>query len=402
MSAQFRVMLIDDQLIILEALTLLLAPEEDLLLCKESNPTKAIAKMQEFMPQVILLDLVMPEQDGLSLLTQLRTDVELCDVPVVMLSGEENPATKVAAFRAGANDYIVKLPSALELAARVRYHAKAYLAEQGRAEAFRTLLQSQLLLAKQNAEMEQQRLLLLQRNRELEEAAVTDALTGLKNRRFFKIFMDRSVMPLAVSESERRNVDQDCTSFYLFDLDYFKLVNDRLGHDCGDQVLIEVGKRLRGLVRADDAVMRWGGEEFMVICRHQSRAGAITLAQRMLDCIGTVPIQTSVGEVLSVTCSMGFTSLVLPGGAARALPQRNAVLNADFAAYYSKINGRNQANGIFGLASGEPIENLQELIPEASELPSLNGHKIELLTLRGTLQESQNPSDLVDDPAANR
>lgn len=386
MSQPVRVMIVDDQLIILEALTLLLASEPDLVLCKESNPTKAIAKMHAFLPQVILLDLVMPEQDGLSLLMQLRGDVELCDVPVVMLSAEENPATKVAAFRAGANDYIVKLPSALELAARVRYHAKAYLAEQGRAEAFRTLLQSQALLAKQNAEMEQQRLLLLQRNHELEEAAVTDALTGLKNRRFFKIFMERDTASPTASDTERRSVDQSCTSFYLFDLDYFKLVNDRLGHDSGDQVLIEVGKRLRSLVRADDAVIRWGGEEFMVVCRHQNRAGAVTLAQRMLDCIGTMPIQTSVGEVLSVTCSMGFTSLELPSGAARAIPQRNAVLNADLAAYYSKINGRNQANGIFAPESDKPIDNLQELISDAAELASLNGKQIELITLRGTLQ----------------
>ncbi len=384
MSRQFRVMIVDDQAIILEALTLLLAPETDLLLCKEADSTQAITRMQAFQPNVLLLDLVMPELDGLALLALVRADVDLCDLPVVMLSGEENPETKVAAFKAGANDYIVKLPSALELAARVRYHAKAYLAEQARADAFRTLLQSQALLAKQNAEMEQQRLLLLQRNKELEEANVTDTLTGLKNRRFFKQFMEREQIPIAANESERRNTEQASTSFYLFDLDHFKLVNDRLGHDCGDQVLIEVGKRLRGLVRADDAVMRWGGEEFMVVCRNQNREGAITLAQRMLDCIGTAPMQTSVGEVISVTCSMGFTSLILPSGSARAIVQRNAVLNADLAAYFSKINGRNQANGLFAKTPGGAIEHLQELISDASELPSLDGGQIELVTLQGS------------------
>ena len=388
MSRQFRIMIVDDQAIILEALTLLLAPETDLLLCKEADSTQAIARMQAFQPNVLLLDLVMPELDGLALLGLVRADVELCELPVVMLSGEENPETKVAAFKAGANDYIVKLPSALELAARVRYHAKAYLAERERADAFRTLLQSQALLAKQNAEMEQQRLLLLQRNKELEEAAITDALTGLKNRRFFKQFIEREQIQVAASESERRNTEQTSTSFYLFDLDHFKLVNDRLGHDCGDQVLIEVSQRLRNLVRADDAVMRWGGEEFMVVCRNQNRDGATTLAQRMLDCIGTVPMQTSVGEVLSVTCSMGFTSLILPSGPERAIAQRNAVLNADLAAYFSKINGRNQANGIFARAPGAAIEHLQELISDASELPSLDGQQIDLVTLRGTPQET--------------
>jgi two-component system, chemotaxis family, response regulator WspR len=319
MNRQIHVMVVDDQAIILEALSLLLAAETDIVLCKETNPLNAISRALDFKPHVFLLDLVMPEQDGLSLLAELRAHAELCDVPVVMLSGEEDPATKVAAFRAGANDYIVKLPSALELAARVRYHAKAYLAEQSRAEAFRTLMQSQMQLAKQNAEMEQQRLLLLQRNRELEEAAVTDALTGLKNRRFFKQFMEREIAPVASPENDRRNAAQACTTFYIFDLDHFKLVNDRLGHDSGDQVLIEVGKRLRELVRTEDAVMRWGGEEFMVVCRHHDRAGALALAQRMLDCIGTVPIQTDVGDILTVTCSMGFTSLALPSGAARTL-----------------------------------------------------------------------------------
>jgi sigma-B regulation protein RsbU (phosphoserine phosphatase) len=106
----------------------MLRPESDLELkwCREG--AKALEAAHEFKPQVILQDLVMPDADGLDIVTAMRADPELKDIPLVVLSANDDAAVKAEAFGRGANDYLVKLPAAVELVARLRYHARGYKA----------------------------------------------------------------------------------------------------------------------------------------------------------------------------------------------------------------------------------------------------------------------------------
>ncbi|MFB2769994.1 ATP-binding protein [Pelatocladus sp. BLCC-F211] len=124
--ATVTVLLVDDQLFIGEAVTRTLATETDISLHYTNDPTQAIQKAIAMTPTVILLDMVMPEIDGLMLLRWFRSYAATRDIPIIMLSSKEEPKLKAEAFANGANDYLIKLPDAVELIARIRYHSRAY------------------------------------------------------------------------------------------------------------------------------------------------------------------------------------------------------------------------------------------------------------------------------------
>jgi two-component system, NtrC family, sensor kinase len=120
------VILIDDQLIIGEAVSRIISHELDISFHYISDPIQAIQQAIALAPTVILLDMVMPEMDGLMLLRWFRSHPETRDIPIVMLSSQEEAKLKAEAFASGANDYLIKLPDPVELIARIRYHSKAY------------------------------------------------------------------------------------------------------------------------------------------------------------------------------------------------------------------------------------------------------------------------------------
>src|SRR5262249_11478422 len=136
-----------------------------------ADPAQAIALAQSVEATVILQDLVMPGIDGLTLVREYRTCPRTRDVPIVVLSTKEDPAVKRDAFSSGANDYLVKLPDAVELIARIRYHSRSYLVQLQRDAAYQALHESQRKLIEINAE--------------LQRLNNVDGLTGLSNRRYF-------------------------------------------------------------------------------------------------------------------------------------------------------------------------------------------------------------------------
>jgi sigma-B regulation protein RsbU (phosphoserine phosphatase) len=146
-SRGVSVLLVDDQPIIGEAVRRMLATEEGIAFHYCRDATAALDRAEEVRPTVILQDLVMPEVDGLELVSRYRADGRFRDVPVIVLSTKEEPEVKAEAFARGANDYIVKLPDRLELVARVRYHSRGYTALIERNEAFVALQKSQQVLA---------------------------------------------------------------------------------------------------------------------------------------------------------------------------------------------------------------------------------------------------------------
>ncbi|WP_317619574.1 response regulator [Ancylothrix sp. D3o] len=128
MREDIRVLLIDDQAIISEAIQRMLKPETDIIFNYCNDPTQALKVAKECKPTVILQDLVMPQMDGLLLVKILRSkDLPTSNIPLIVLSSKEEPLIKAKAFELGANDYLVKLPDSMELIARIRYHSKAYI-----------------------------------------------------------------------------------------------------------------------------------------------------------------------------------------------------------------------------------------------------------------------------------
>ena len=140
---RITVLLVDDQPIMGEAVRRMLSDEQDIVFHYCRNPTKAIQTACEICPTVILQDLIMPEIDGLTLVKFFRANKKTREIPLIVLSTKEEPATKAEAFALGANDYIVKLPDKIELIARIRYHSKGYIALLQRNEAYEALLASQ-------------------------------------------------------------------------------------------------------------------------------------------------------------------------------------------------------------------------------------------------------------------
>src|SRR6185436_17939886 len=115
--------------------------------CQE--PLKAVELASKLAPTVILQDLVMPDIDGLTLLKFFRANAPTREIPMIVLSSKEEPATKAQAFALGANDYLVKLPDRVELIARIRHHSRGYIAQLERNEAYRKLAESERQLAKE-------------------------------------------------------------------------------------------------------------------------------------------------------------------------------------------------------------------------------------------------------------
>jgi phosphoserine phosphatase RsbU/P len=146
------VLLVDDQLIIGEAVRRMLAGESDIIFRFCNDSTIAVQKAEEIKPTLILQDLVMPQIDGLTLVKNYRANPALKDVPLIVLSTKEEPKTKAEAFSLGANDYLVKLPDKIELIARIRYHSNAYINLLQRNEAYAALVESQQELAGELAE----------------------------------------------------------------------------------------------------------------------------------------------------------------------------------------------------------------------------------------------------------
>jgi len=184
---------------------------------------------------------------------------------------------------------------------------------------------------------------LYETNLKLEQQSTRDPLTGLLNRRAFQ-----DMMRLRAHAPDRRAIDAGLPShaLVLLDIDHFKLINDSHGHACGDVVLIELGRRLSQIMREDDMLMRWGGEEFLIYLNHIQTEHLAPIVERVLAAVGAEPINTGEQRV-AVTTSAGYIDLPL-ARTARGVDMNweKALHLADTALYLAKTRGRNQAVGV--------------------------------------------------------
>ncbi|MES2900552.1 MAG: diguanylate cyclase [Pseudomonadota bacterium] len=312
------VLLVDDQLIIVEAIRRMLGGQPDISFHYCTDATKALETAERLQPSCILQDLVMPAMDGFELIALYRNSAALGEVPVLVLSSKEDPKLKAQAFEVGANDYLVKLPDRLELLARVRYHAAGHLARLQRDEAFRLLRDSQQDLAAANIE--------------LHRLAALDCLTGIANRRR----LDQTLH----AEWQRGQRDSKPLALLICDVDHFKLYNDSYGHPAGDLCLKKVAAVLtENLKRPADLAARFGGEEFAIVLPDTDLAGAQVVAEACRSQLETLAI-ASAERGKPVTISVGVASMVPSAeGSVEAL-----LAQADKALYQAKNTGRNRVS----------------------------------------------------------
>ena len=188
-------------------------------------------------------------------------------------------------------------------------------------------------------------------SRSLQEASLTDPLTGLRNRRFLTqhIEADLSLSQRRYQEARRRGQPAPTESdliFLLLDVDHFKQINDRRGHAAGDAVLRQLGPRLAKVLREVDYLVRWGGEEFLVVARGTTRSQGPELAERLRAAVADDPFELPYGQPLAVSCSVGFACYPLDPQHPGDLPWDVALNLADASLYDAKRRGRNAWSGV--------------------------------------------------------
>jgi two-component system cell cycle response regulator len=263
---------------------------------------------RENKPDLVLLDVVMPDLDGFAVCRWLKMNAATKHIPVIMLTVRSAVADRVEGLQLGADDYLPKPFQDAELEARI---FAALRVKNAHSELLERNVQLEAML------------------HQVEALAITDPLTGLYNRRRFGDVLKRE---FAVTKRYRNTL-----SCLLLDLDHFKRINDRFGHDAGDQVLKEVARRLAESLREVDLAARFGGEEFAILLPHTSKKDAAIVAARLLTKVRRQEFKFG-SEIVRVTVSIGCAgNSDVPGENAEDL-----VKCADLALYEAKAGGRDR------------------------------------------------------------
>jgi diguanylate cyclase (GGDEF)-like protein len=253
-------------------------------------------------PKLVLLDWVLPDIDGTELCKRIRKEGSSDTYTyVILLTGKDGRQNMLDAMQAGADDYLVKPFDELQLKAR-------------------------LLVGKRILDLHQQ---LVSARESMRHAATHDSLTMLMNRGEIVSVLER--------ELERGHREHQPVGIVLGDIDNFKSVNDTLGHLFGDEVLRQVGHKLREELRVYDSVGRYGGEEFLMILPNCNWENSLMRADELREIIAAAPIVYS-GDERQITMSMGVS--VSDGDGKN---DAEILLNhADAGLYTAKANGRNR------------------------------------------------------------
>jgi diguanylate cyclase (GGDEF)-like protein len=240
------------------------------------------------------------------------------------------------------------------------------------AATLKTLSATQEQLLEKNLELERA-------YKALEDVSLTDQLTGLRNRRFFLQNVDADVaMSLRGYDHPAYRAPTECELlaprdlvFFMVDLDHFKEVNDQYGHAAGDAVLVQMQERLREVFRESDYLVRWGGEEFLVLARATHRDDARVVAERMRRAVAERDFELPDGTRLARTCSIGFACYPFLPSQPRLLPWPQVVELADQGLYIAKRSGRNAWAALYSTDGARPdglfprlMHNLDQAVAE--------------------------------------
>jgi len=276
-------------------------------------------------PDIILLDIQMPEMDGYQVCKAFKNDAALCNIPILFISALGETFDKLKAFEVGGVDYLTKPFQIEEVVARIEAHLTIQKQRQA--------LQSEIVKRKQT-ELELQKIndQLQEANHKLELLSNIDGLTQIANRRRFNDYL--------LLHWQQHQREQKSLALILVDIDYFKFYNDSYGHQGGDDCLVRVAQAIAQVPkRPTDLVARYGGEEFAVILSNTDKEGAIKVAEAIQEAIADLAIPHENSEVSTqVTLSIGVVSFV----PTTDLELKTIIAHADQALYTAKDRGRNQ------------------------------------------------------------
>jgi diguanylate cyclase (GGDEF)-like protein len=243
---------------------------------------------------------------------------------------------------------------------------------------------------------------LQRKNLELQEISFTDVLTGVWNRRYLEeILTAEAGQVLRNYQRARgnaiRKMDHRDLVFIMVDVDFFKKVNDQHGHPAGDRLLQLVAQRLSTVVRRSDVLVRWGGEEFLIMSRSTDPSGTPAFCSRVLEVMASEPFELGHGITVSKTCSVGWAAYPWSRGAFEAICAEESIALADAALYRAKALGRNQGVGIVATdAAGQNPEAIDLMTIRAGNPPLARTIKTECpqaAEVFGAQRETKEPVD---------
>lgn len=269
---------------------------------------------------MILSDYNLPDCTGMELLTQIR---ERCRTPVIMVTGENVSEFAAEAIRRGATDYVVKVGD---------YFFTIPLVVEKNLTVVKLMRENEQLQVDLRRSLEEVKLTNGQLNaalKRVEEMAATDALTGLCNRRHLSL-----VIGQLFAEASRYNTELACA---MIDLDGYKQLNDTLGHQMGDQILVAVGEIVRGNIRKADVGARYGGDEFVLLLPRSDSNEAMRLVTRIREEFRSRSRDLT-GWETGLSMSVGIASI----GDNQPRNADELIAAADAALFASKQNGRDR------------------------------------------------------------
>ncbi|MCF7957344.1 MAG: diguanylate cyclase [Phycisphaerae bacterium] len=259
-----------------------------------SNACEGIEMALNEKPDLILLDIMMPEIDGFEVCKRLKADLRTADIPIIFVSAKDQTADKIKGLELGAIDYVTKPFDPAELKTRINVVVRM------------TELQERLLAQ-----------------------ANTDELTGLPNRRHYFEVMEREVMQAKLNSTP--------LSVIILDIDFFKNINDTYGHLGGDIVLKQLAGILKDNLYSMDLAARYGGEEFIILMPKTGIDNALVAAEKVRKKIEECTWKISV-EPINITASFGVAML----NTSHPEDSYELVKRADLALYDAKRKGRNR------------------------------------------------------------
>ncbi len=338
--SQFHILIVDDEpvnrQVLMNHLTL-----QEYRVTPAASGKEALEIIGHKEIDLVLLDIMMPTMSGYDVCTEIRKQFSSHELPIIFLTAKSQINDLVTGFAIGSNDYLTKPISRDELLARVKTHLQLL-------EITRDL---EKRVQERTSELQKKHEQLEEAYLQLEQISLSDPLTGLNNRRYLQKLIPMDIAKVQREYDDLRNNRPIKTpthdlAFFILDVDYFKPVNDNYGHLAGDQLLIQLSELLAEVCRDSDCLVRWGGEEFLIVSRFSDRDEMPLMAERIRKSVENHTFELADGLRLNKTCSIGFACYPFQCQYPTSLSWEQVIDTADRALYAAKNSGRNRTVGI--------------------------------------------------------